>query len=247
MAAALRKVSVERGHDPRTAVLVAFGGAGGLHACALAESLGTSVLFPRHAGVLSALGALTGGSRRERSRTVLLDAGDARAIATAMRPLERAVVREFPAAARRKLRLERWAEMRYAGQSHELSVPLAGTATGPAPRELAERFQIEHERAYGFADPAGAVEIVTLEVRSSLPGETPPAPRAVSGAARIGSTRVWDEGGWHRAPVIDALRFPARLRVRGPALAIEPGATLWIPSGWNATRHASGALLVSRR
>src|SRR5437773_1109198 len=68
MGAALRKVSVERGHDPRGAALVAFGGAGGLHACALAEALGCrAVLFPRHAGLLSAIGAIAGGSRREKS------------------------------------------------------------------------------------------------------------------------------------------------------------------------------------
>src|SRR5262249_39553035 len=82
MASALRKVSVECGEDPGGAALGAFGGAGGLHACALAESLGVSaVIWPRDAGVLCALGALTGGSRRERSRSVLLDPRDARALA----------------------------------------------------------------------------------------------------------------------------------------------------------------------
>jgi len=236
MAAALRKVSVERGHDPRSGVLVAFGGAGGLHACALAAALGTPVLFPRHAGVLSALGALTGGSRREKSRTVLLEAGDARAIGGAIAALSAAVRREFPAAARRRLRIEHWAEMRYAGQSHELPVALGAA--------LAERFHREHERAYGFADRRASVEVVTLEARAALPGVTLPRERAATGHAQIARTRVWSEGGWRSAPVFDALRIGRGFRARGPALAIEPGATLWIPPGWSATGHAAGGLLL---
>ena len=89
MEAALRKVSVESGEDPRGAALVVFGGAGGLHACALAAALGMpAAIWPRDAGVLCALGALEGGSRRERSRSVLVDAQNQRALASAMARLE---------------------------------------------------------------------------------------------------------------------------------------------------------------
>jgi N-methylhydantoinase A len=109
MANALRKVSVEGGEDPRGAALVAFGGAGGLHACALAETLGAAAaIWPRDAGVLCALGALAGGSRRERSRSVLRtlhDARDTRALAREIVRLEREVRSSFPSSRRREVRL----------------------------------------------------------------------------------------------------------------------------------------------
>lgn len=239
MEAALRRVSVERGHDPRGAALVAFGGAGGLHACALAEALGApAVLAPRHAGVLSALGALTGGSRRERSRTVLLDAADAAAAERAWRRLEDSVRGEFAPAERARVRVERWAEVRYRGQSHELS--LRG---GP---KLAERFHLEHLRRFGFASRDVPVEIVTLEARGSLPGDPLPgarAPRAT--AAPIGIARVRHGRAWVSAKVWERERLGAGFATRGPAVVVEEGATLWIAPGWRARMHPSGTLVLT--
>jgi N-methylhydantoinase A len=240
MEAALRRVSVERGHDPRGAALVAFGGAGGLHACALAAALGSSaVLAPRHAGVLSALGALTGGSRRERSRTVLLDARDRAALERAWRRLEGQVLAEFTRAERTQVRLERWAEVRYCGQSHELSLP------GGA--DLAGRFHLEHLLRFGFAERDLAVEVVTLEARGALPGGSPPrfrAPRRP--AAPVGVVRVRHEGRWVRARVWARERLPAGFATRGPAIVAEDGATLWIAPGWSASLHTSGTLILTR-
>src|SRR2546423_7084730 len=124
MLGALRVVSVERGHDPRDFALVAFGGAGPLHACALAEELGTTtVLVPAAAGVLSALGLVASEQRRDRVRSYVV-------------PLEEAG--ELPAAGE--------ADLRYRGQSFELTVPL-----GP---ELAGRFHRAHEERYGYAEAA---------------------------------------------------------------------------------------------
>src|SRR5439155_6364633 len=181
MAAALRLVSVERGHDPRGAALVCFGGAGGLHACALAEALGCAVLFPPHAGVLSAIGALEGGSRRETSRSVLVDARDGRNIDRTLAALERAARRELHARAGARVAVERWAEARYRGQAHELSIPARG--------DIARRFHAEHRRRYGFASSEAAVEIVTLEARASLPGaRLPREPRASGARARPAAT-----------------------------------------------------------
>src|SRR5439155_11666300 len=94
-----------------------FGGAGGLHACALADSLGCAVvLFPRHAGLLSAIGALNGGSRRERSRSVLIEASEETSLGRALDELEAAMLAEFSPSERARVRLERWAEGRYRGQ-----------------------------------------------------------------------------------------------------------------------------------
>jgi N-methylhydantoinase A len=148
MLRALRLVSVERGHDPREFVLVAFGGAGPLHACALAEELGIeSVLVPDSAGVLSALGLAAADERRDSVRSYVC-------------PLEEAG--ELPAAGE--------ADLRYQGQSFELTVPLQP--------DLAEAFHRAHEARYGYADRERRLELVavrTAEVRSAPPLELPPA------------------------------------------------------------------------
>jgi N-methylhydantoinase A len=172
MLRALRVVSVERGHDPRELALVAFGGAGPLHACALAEELGTNtVLVPAAAGVLSALGLAAGEERRDAVRSYLA-------------PLEEAG--ELPT--------EGEADLRYAGQSFELTVPLQDG--------LAEAFHQAHEERYGYADRHRGIELVavrTAEVRPApevdLRGG---GPREVTGPALLelhGSTG-WVPGGW---------------------------------------------------
>jgi len=238
--AALRTVSIERGHDPRAAALVAFGGAGGLHACAVAEALGVqTVLAPEGAGLLSALGALTGGLRREASRTVLLAPSDPR-LERAWRRLETTVTSALaPVAGRRRARIERWAEMRYAGQSHELPVP--GGAN------LVERFHREHERRFGFADRERAVQVVTIEARAVLPGERPISRvRRVARRNAPEHATVRHAGRAVRAAVWRREQLGASVRVSGPALVLESGATLWIPPGWRARMHASGTLMLTR-
>lgn len=257
--AALRRVSVDQGHDPRGAALVAFGGAGGLHACAVAEALGArAVLFPRHAGVLSALGALAGASRREESRSVLLDARETAALERAWRGLETEVRRQFaaspgpPGGRVPRIRLERWAEVRYRGQSHEvpLRVPAAALAT------LGGRFHREHARRFGFADPARAVEVVTLEVRGAAPDAWQAVATAMSrervshpaggGGGRPARTRVRHGGRWLSAAVWERAALPAPFARRGPAIVLEDGATLWIAPGWGVRLHASGTLVLER-
>ena len=139
MLRALRVVSVERGHDPRDFALVAFGGAGPLHACELAEELGIeTVLVPETAGVLSALGLAASDERRDRVQSHLV-----------------------PLAEAGELPIEGEADLRYAGQSFELTVPLGG--------DLAESFHRPHEERYGYADRDRAIELVavrTAEVRA---------------------------------------------------------------------------------
>jgi N-methylhydantoinase A len=140
MTRALRVVSVERGHDPRDFALVAFGGAGPLHACALAEELGIgTVLVPEAAGVLSALGLVASEERRDRVRSYV-------------RPL--AEVQDLP--------VEGEADLRYAGQSFELTVPLGD--------DLAESFHRAHEDRYGYADRDRPVELVAVRTADVTPG-----------------------------------------------------------------------------
>ena len=140
MLRALRVVSVERGHDPRDFALVAFGGAGPLHACPLAEELeiGT-VLVPAAAGVLSALGLVASDERRDR-------------VVPYVRPLDE--VDDLPA--------EGAADLRYAGQSFELTVPIQ--------RGLAEAFHRAHEERYGYADRGRDVELVAVRTAETSPG-----------------------------------------------------------------------------
>jgi N-methylhydantoinase A len=172
MLRALRVVSVERGHDPRELALVAFGGAGPLHACALAEELGSrTVLVPAAAGVLSALGLAAGEERRDSVRSYLV-------------PLDEAG--ELPAVGE--------ADLRYVGQSFELTVPLQDG--------LAEAFHRAHEDRYGYADREGAIELVAVRTAT-----VSPAPdlhlrgdqaRRVTGPSALelhGSTG-WVPGGW---------------------------------------------------
>jgi len=172
MLRALRLVSVERGHDPRELALVAFGGAGPLHACALAEELGMeTVLVPAAAGVLSAVGLAVADERRDAVRSYVC-------------PLEDAG--ELP--------VEGEAELRYRGQSFELAVPLQ-------PR-LAEAFHRAHEVRYGYADRARPIELVavrTAEVRRGPPLRLPPAPPLEAHGPQIveldGAT-CWLPPGW---------------------------------------------------
>jgi N-methylhydantoinase A/oxoprolinase/acetone carboxylase beta subunit len=172
MLRALRVVSVERGQDPADFALVAFGGAGPLHACALAEELGIrTVLVPEAAGVLSALGLVASDERRDRveSRLVpLVDAG------------------ELPRAGE--------ADLRYAGQSFELTVPLEP--------DLAGAFHIAHETRYGYADREREIELVAVRTADVRPGpsfELPQAePLLATGPSVLeqsGST-VWIPPGW---------------------------------------------------
>ena len=172
MLRAMRVVSVERGHDPRDFALVAFGGAGALHACALADELGCRrVLVPAAAGVLSALGLVVGDERRDHVRSLVGPLDDAG---------------ELPR--------EGEASLRYRGQSFELSVPL-----GP---ELEERFHRAHEERYGYADRGRPVELVAVRWADVVPGPAVDLPdgsrRTVSGPELVvldGAT-CWVPEGW---------------------------------------------------
>ena len=153
MERAIRLVSVERGHDPRDFALVAFGGCGGLHACEIAQELGIqTVLVPEYAGALSALGMLLASHVRDYAAGVLNRSDFEREFLR----LERTARKDLPGA-----ELIRSADIRYAGQSYELTVPWH--AADPA-----APFHREHQRVYGYSNPERAIEIVTIRVRARL-------------------------------------------------------------------------------
>src|SRR3954452_14820539 len=168
MVRALRVVTVDRGIDPRDFALMPFGGAGPMHAAALAEELGMSrLLCPRASGVLSALGLIASDRRRDTARTVMLAGEDLTAERIAN---EVAALRESLAAGLEDVTVEVTYELRYSGQAFELPVP---GAERPEPDELAAGFAQEHERRYGYRDPDAPVELVNIRVAVAVAGPSP--------------------------------------------------------------------------
>jgi N-methylhydantoinase A len=189
MLRALRVVSVERGHDPRDFAVVAFGGAGPLHACELAEELGArTVLVPAAAGVLSALGLVAGDERRDSVRSYVLPLAEAD---------------ELPA--------EGEADLRYRGQSFELTVPL-----GPG---LEERFHAAHEERYGYADRERELELVAVRTAEVRPGPDIDLPAAHAAGATA-----------------DRIEGPARVELEGATAWIPPG---WVGAWDGPTLHVT--------
>ncbi len=230
MESALRRVSVERGHDPRTFTLLAFGGAGPLHACALASALGIRrVLIPAAPGALSALGILDAALRREFSRTVMLAPG-APQIASVFRALESEARTAFTAEGAHPV-LSRSADLRYHGQGFELRVEWSANAVA--------RFHRLHAQSYGYADASRAVEIVTLRVQAVARSRKPRLARAALSKpdarhAQLSTHRIFEDGRWRSAALYDrALLCPGN-RITGPAVITELSATTYLPSGWIA-------------
>jgi N-methylhydantoinase A len=237
MERAVRRVTVERGHDPRRFTLVAFGGAGPLHACALAEGLGIArILVPRHPGCLSALGMLLADVTMDFSLGVMrpassLDDGSAAAL---FRPLieeaRAAMAAEGRAAG--ALRLERSMDLRYVGQSYELNVPC-----GARLRETLRRFHAAHRARHGHGDDALPVEVVTLRVKAVRRARRPPFARARRVARRVVPRRG-------RARRED-LR-PGD-RIAGPCSIDQLDATTHVAAGWTASVDALSNLVLERR
>lgn len=197
MVRALRVVSVERGIDPRTGVLVAFGGAGPLHACDVADEMGIRrITCPGAAGVLAALGMVVAGERRDHVQTVLLPVEVGSGLRERLVPLADAARRELPGAS-----LEIGADCRYVGQSHSITVPWDPSQPET---QLARAFHEAHRQVSGGDLPGRAVEAVSIRVAAVLPGpqilddHAPEAGPALEGPRRIpmdGST-CWVAHGW---------------------------------------------------
>jgi N-methylhydantoinase A len=216
MARALRVVSVERGIDPRGLSLVAFGGAGPLHACALAEELGMGrVLVPLASGVLSALGLAAADLRRDYVA----------AAAVPFEELEARAGEDLPGAERRRL-----VDVRYRGQAHELTVEAESWES---------RFPAAHDQRYGFRLDA-EVELVNRRLVAVVPRPRPEL-RASAAAGGAGSRRAHLDGEWIDLPV----QGPGS-PVTGPAIVELPGATCLVRPGWAGEPDAAGTLVLER-
>jgi N-methylhydantoinase A len=241
MVRALRVVTVERGVDPRRFALMPFGGAGPMHAAALAEELGMeSILCPRASGVLSALGLIASERRRDTARTVLLRGGEL----TAERiTAEVDQLRESIGAGLEGATEEATYELRYRGQAFELGVP---GPPRPDPSDLAERFAAEHERRYGYRDPDAEVELVNVRLALVLPAPAP-EPEAATAAGLERSTREARFGGeWIEAEILRG-EPEAGAAADGPCVFELPEATLVLPPGWRAEVDARGTISAERR
>jgi N-methylhydantoinase A len=236
MLRALRVVTVERGIDPRRFALMPFGGAGPMHAAAIAAELGVeTILCPRAGGVLSALGLCASERRRDTARTVMLRGSElsgariAREVAGLIATAGRGLSGATPEASY---------EMRYRGQAFELTVP---GPVEPDPADLAERFAAAHEQRYGYRDPEGEVELVDIRVAMVVTGPQP-QPAAASGDTLGESVRrARFDGAWLDTRIVRG--EPATgFRAEGPAIFELPEATLVLPPGWCAEVDDAGTI-----
>jgi N-methylhydantoinase A len=236
----LRVVTVERGVDPRDYALMPFGGAGPMHAAALADELGMDrILCPRASGVLSALGLLASERRRDTARTVLLcgDELTGDRVAAAVSELKRSI-----GAGLEEATAETTYELRYSGQAFELAIP---GPDRPDPTELAERFSAEHERRYGYRDPDAEIELVNIRVALVVPGPMPKPRAAPTGGLTEATRRARFGGEWVETQVLRG-EPPAGTSTEGPCVLELPEATLVLPPGWNATVDDHGTVVAAR-
>jgi N-methylhydantoinase A len=239
MERALRVVSVIDGFEPRDFALVAFGGAGPLHACELAEAVGIeSILIPATPGALSAVGLAISPRRAVATRSLpRRDAGNAGAMARILDALADQAARQAGAGAR----VAREVEARYRGQSWEIGFgwPESGT--------IEDAFHAEHERRFGYSRTGHSVEVVTLRAvasRESGHGLPNAVPSAAAGAAPYASATVLADGSRVEVTVIG--RSDLRGEILGPAIVTQPDATTWIAPSWRARVGQWGDLFLTR-
>ena len=243
MIRALRIVTVQRGIDPRRYALMAFGGAGGLHAAQIADELGIdTILCPRASGVLAALGLVISPRRRDVQRSVLLTGGELTADAIA-NEVKRLGERAREAMHEPDAELQVVYELRYRGQSFEL--PIAGSLTAQ-PGELRSAFESEHEERYGYRDSEQELELVTIRVTATAAGldvelaggdGEPELERSMREATL--------EGERIELEVVRGIPS-AGTRLDGPAVVELPESTVLIPPGWTSEVDDTGTIRMSR-
>jgi N-methylhydantoinase A len=240
MTRAIREVTVERGFDPRAFGLVAFGGAGPMHAVAVADDLDIgAVIVPVASGVLSSYGLLDADERYDRVRTHLtpLSAASPEQVTAILDELTEDAVADATAS---DPTVEREADLRYAGQSFELTVPL-GTPFDP--ESVRARFHAEHERTYGYRMDSG-IELVNLRVTARARRSVAETHYDPDGDSRLDTRRMEFDGKRHDAAVHDRTALPSGATVAGPAVLEQTESTTVVPPEWVAAVRADGTLVV---
>ena len=240
MVRALRVISVERGLDPREFALLAFGGAGGLHACFLAEELGMqTVLVPRAGGVLSALGLAISDLRRDYVRPYLaaLEGVDTGNFEEKFADMESTAAEDLegPEYTRR-------ADLRYRGQSFELTVEADSL------EKLEERFHASHEQRYGYRMEDEPVELVNVRLVATVPVEKPGLDEpAAEGEAEDERREANFDGEWREVPVFDRERMGEGSEVSGPAIVEFKESTCVMRPGWSGAVDGVGTLILEKQ
>jgi N-methylhydantoinase A len=245
MARALRVISIERGFDPRGFTLVSFGGAGGLHVCALADALGMgSALVPMNAGVLSALGMLVTRPGRQlvQTRLGLIEAIDEHDLQQAFAELARGGMDDLEQEGieRDRIEAEYALDLRYLGQSYTLTIPWSDLA------QAESDFHRLHESRYGHR-MAAAVELVNLRVALHGPQaaiELSPV-TASQPAEACENLILW--GVDSPVPRYERAQLAQGQMLTGPALITEMASTTWLEPGWRCTTDRAGNLLLEKR
>jgi N-methylhydantoinase A len=255
LAASIKAALFARGLDPRDFALMSFGGAGGLHACEVAEELGVArVIFPRDPSTFSAHGILASDIRHDLSQAGIMGLTEASlpaltAMAAELRQRGAALL-EADGLAPTQRRLSLAADLRYRGQAFELLVDLPeGPICAGMLAALRNRFEDQHRRRFSFDDPAEAVELVTLRLTATglLGAPDRPARRhEASEAGEAGSRPVHVGGAWRDTPVVRQLSLPPGAVVAGPAIIEQDYTTLLIPDGWSLTMAATGDMIAER-
>ncbi len=256
---AIRLSLFEKGLDPRDFAMIAFGGAAGLHAVAVADELGIRrVVFPESAGTLSAYGILHSNIAHDlvRSKVLAATADNLDTLAAMAESLRREATARLDADAvpeeHRQVALA--ADMRYRGQAFELMIPAAGPGPGSTLDRamldgLVDGFHATHRQRFSYANPGAAVEIVSLRV--SAIGRLPMLSGAVTVPTAADRTparrrRIWLGGRWREVAAWSRSAIAPGTAIEGPALIEEAYTTVLIADGWTCRRHASGHLLAER-
>ncbi len=232
MERALRVISVEKGYDPSEFALFSFGGAGGLHAADLARQLHIpEVIVPNNPGILSAMGMLMADIIRDYSKTIAEQdrmAGPG-SLADLFGPMEKQAEADMAEEgfAPKGVRLEKYVDIRYRGQSYELMVPFDPT--------VMDRFHRRHEQIYGFSSPEKPVEVISLRLRAIGTPEKIEITKSqmkrtgFPEAAVIAQQEIIFDGKPATTPVLDRQRMISGQHFSGPAVIVEYSATLWVP------------------
>lgn len=251
MANAVRLVSVREGHDPRDFALVAFGGAGPLHACAVAEEIGIAhVIVPRFPGAFSAFGLLSADLKRDfvKSWPSRLSTVEDEVLRRTLLEFRKEVEQEMDGIAKSRPVIWVWrADLRYAGQASELIVPIdePDTASGAT---LIERFHKIHRAKFGYDEQDAEVELMNLRLTGSVAVQAQPLPLIAgreAGSAHTGRlpTRLPGEADLAFAQRAD---LAAGDIIAGPAVIAEPTATTFVPRGWSLSADPQGHLDLRR-
>lgn len=250
MERAIRVVSIERGHDPRRFALVAFGGAGAIHACDLAASLRIPrVIVPACPGALSALGILISDVVKDHSRTVLLRTGGSGGT-TRKLPRRRMdeVLGELRQSVAAELKKEGWAgkpvyepsaDLRYRGQGYEINLAYGD--------DLLSRFHQEHKKRYGYSSLGQEIEVVTLRLRARVASQEKLSTTKLessTGNLKAATAKVWFGGKSVAASILPRNSLRVGKRYRGPAIITEYSATSVIPPGLHFQADKAGNLLI---